>query len=186
MYPDKMSTQKTNVSLINRYIKYRRKEDFALIYREYVDDLYRFILSKTNDVGISEEVVSDTFFALIDLVGKYDSKKSQFKTFLFGIGLNKLRQRWDQNRASKSFSLDEEIVLETIYSPRKNGKKLFGQIQKAMKALSEKYRSVITLRFVESLSIKEVAMRLGISETNVTTIQNRAIDKIRKLINEKK
>jgi RNA polymerase sigma-70 factor (ECF subfamily) len=150
-----------------------------------VDDLYRFVLSKTNDVGLSEEVVSDTFFALTDLIHRFDPKRSKFKTFLFGIGLNKLRQKWDQKKADKSFSLDEEIHIESVYQPRKDGKRQYKSILKAMKNLTAKYRSVITLRFFENLSIKEVAGKLNISETNVTTIQNRAIDKLKKLLNEK-
>jgi RNA polymerase sigma-70 factor (ECF subfamily) len=185
MYPDKMSTQNSIDALVKRYIKYQRKDDFAAIYRETVDDLYRFVLSKTNDTLVSEEVVSDTYFALIDLISKFDQRRSRFRTFLFGIGLNKLRQKWDQQKASKSFSLDEEIHIESVYKPRRKGTKQFKQLVKLISKLSEKYSSVIRMRFLESLSIKEVAKRLGVSETNVTTIQNRAVDKLKKLVNEK-
>jgi RNA polymerase sigma-70 factor (ECF subfamily) len=186
MYPDNMSTLKSIDSLVKRYIKYHSKDDFAAIYRQTVDDLYRFILSKTNDASVAEEVVSDTYFALIDLVHKFDSKRSKFKTFLFGIGLNKLRQRWDQQKANRSFSLDEEIHIESEYKPRTNSAKLMVQIMNALKKLTDKSRKVVSLRFMESLSINEVAEKLGISKTNVTTIQNRAIDKLRQIINEKK
>jgi RNA polymerase sigma-70 factor (ECF subfamily) len=185
MYPDNMSTQKSIEPLVKRYIRYQRKDDFAAIYRETVDDLYRFILSKTNDTSVSEEVVSDTYFALIDLIYKFDQRRSKFRTFLFGIGLNKLRQKWDQQRASKSFSLDEEIHVESGYRPRRKGLKQFKQIMTAIKKLPEKYSSIVRMRFLESLSIREVSKRLDVSETNVTTMQNRAIDKLRKLVNEK-
>jgi RNA polymerase sigma-70 factor (ECF subfamily) len=185
MYPDNMSTQNSIEALVKRYIRYQRKDDFAAIYRETVDDLYRFILSKTNDPSVSEEVVSDTYFALIELISKFDYRRSKFRTFLFGIGLNKLRQKWDQQKAYRSFSLDEEIHIESIYKPRRKGSKQFKQVVKKMVKLSKKYNSVIKMRFLESLSIKEVAKRLDVSETNVTTIQNRAIDKLRKLVNEK-
>ncbi len=68
--------------LINRYIKEKRKEDFALIYRLTFDDLYRFVLSKTNNKEITEEILSDTYFLLLDLIFKYDSSKSKFSKFL--------------------------------------------------------------------------------------------------------
>ena len=103
--------------LVNKYIKERKKEDFALIYRLSFDNLYRFILSKTNSKEITEEVVSDTYFLLIDLIDHYDSTKSKFSTFLFGIALNKLRQRWIIKKANKTFSLNEDIYIGKYYKP---------------------------------------------------------------------
>lgn len=89
--------------LVNRYIIEKRKEDFAEIYRQTFDDLYRFVLSKTNCKEVTEDVVSDTYFLLIDVIDKFDSKKSRFKTFLFGIALNKLRQKWSNDDSKKKF-----------------------------------------------------------------------------------
>lgn len=172
--------------LVNKYIKEKKKEDFALIYRLSFDDLYRFVLSKTNNREITEEVVSDTYFLLIDVIDHYDSTKSKFSTFLFGIALNKLRQRWSSEKVNKSFSLDEDIYIEkNNYVQTSKRKKLFNSIQEAFPLLSEKYRRVLEKRFLESKSIKIVAEELNISISNVTTIQNRALNKLRTIINEK-
>ncbi len=172
--------------LVNKYIKEKKKEDFALIYRLTFDDLFRFILSKTNSKEITEEVISDTYFLLIEIIDNFDSTKSKFFTFLCGIALNKLRQRWSKENSIQSFSLDEDLYIEKdeyIESPKR--KNLIKQIEYAMPLLSDKYRAVINKRFVESKSIKEVANELNYSISNVTTIQNRALNKLRELINEK-
>ena len=172
--------------LVNKYIKEKKKEDFALIYRLSFDDLYRFVLSKTNSKEITEEIVSDTYFLLIDVIEQYDSSKSKFSTFLFGIALNKLRQRWSREKANKCFSLDEDIYIEeNHYIQTSKRKKLFNCIQEAFPLLSEKYRRVLEKRFLESKSIKTVAEELHISISNVTTIQNRALNKLRTIVNEK-
>ena len=47
--------------IVNRYIKERRKKDFALIYKSSFDDLYRFVLSKTNNIEITQDIVSDRY-----------------------------------------------------------------------------------------------------------------------------
>ena len=171
--------------LVNRYIKEKRKEDFALIYRLTFDDLYRFVLSKTNNREVTEEIVSDTYFLLLDLIFKYDSSKSKFSTFLFGIALNKLRQRWSKENSYISFSLDEDIEIEQESETYPEREKLSKKICNAFPSLSTKYMEVIQKRFFESKSIKDVAKELNMSITNVTTIQNRALNKLREIINEK-
>jgi len=172
--------------LVNKYIKEKKKEDFALIYRLSFDDLYRFVLSKTNSKETTEEIVSDTYFLLIDVIEHYDSTKSKFSTFLFGIALNKLRQRWSKEKAIKSFCLDEDINIEqSSYAQTTHRKQLLNRIEQAFPSLSEKYRRVLEKRFLESKSIKTVAEELNISISNVTTIQNRALNKLRTIINEK-
>lgn len=172
--------------LVNKYIKERKKEDFALIYRLSFDNLYRFILSKTNSKEITEEVVSDTYFLLIDLIDHYDSSKSKFSTFLFGIALNKLRQRWSNQKANKTFSLNEDIYIDqNNYKPSSKRKELVKKIEDALPRLSTKYRKVLEKRFFESKTIKTVSEELNLSISNVTTIQNRALNKLRAIINEK-
>lgn len=172
--------------LVNKYIKEKKKEDFALIYRLSFDDLYRFVLSRTNSKETTEEVVSDTYFLLIDLIDNFDSSKSKFSTFLFGIALNKLRQKWSKEKGIKSFFLDEDIYIEVDeYDESPKRKKLLKKIHNALPYLSEKYREVINKRFIESKSIKEVASELNYTTSNVTTIQNRALNKLREIIDEK-
>ncbi len=172
--------------LVNKYIKERKKEDFALIYRLSFDNLYRFILSKTNSKEITDEVVSDTYFLLIDLIDHYDSTKSKFSTFLFGIALNKLRQKWSNQKANKTFSLNEDIYIDqNNYKPSSRRKELIKKIEDALPQLSTKYRKILEKRFFESKTIKTVSEELNLSISNVTTIQNRALNKLRAIINEK-
>lgn len=172
--------------IVNRYIKEKKKEDFGLIYKLSFDGLYRFVLSKTNNKEITEEIISDTYFLLIDIIDHYDSSKSKFSTFLFGIALNKLRQRWSSEKAFNSFSLNEDIYIEQdSYKQTPKRKDLINKIEEALPLLSEKYRRVIKKRFFESKSIKDVSAELDITISNVTTIQNRALNKLRAIINEK-
>ncbi len=171
--------------IVNRYIKDKSKKDFEKIYQNTFDDLYRFVLSKTNNIEVTQEIVSDTYYTLLEIIDKYDSSRSKFTTFLFGIALNKLRQRWSKEKAIKTFSLNEDIEIEEIDNTDSNKrKKLISQIWEYIPTLSDKYRNVILKRFIESKSINEVSKELNISISNVTTIQNRAINKLRELVNE--
>lgn len=51
---------------------------------------------------------------------------------------------------------------------------------KAMKPLTKKQKEVIDLFVLKGLSVEEVAKIMGISESDVTTTKNRAIEKFKK------
>ena len=51
---------------------------------------------------------------MIDIIDNYDSSKSKFTTFLFGIALNKSRQKWSKDKAYKTFFLNEDLEIEQV------------------------------------------------------------------------
>lgn len=148
-----------------------------------MDDLYRFVYSKTYNKHLTEDVVSDTFYTLLDVIDSYDESKSKVRTFLFGIALNKLRQKWSSKKY-RHVPIDEDILEHTPSISKKRDSSLVKKVYGALNALPEKYRQVITLRFTMYKSIKDTAKELGTTVTNVTTIQNRALKKLREKINE--
>lgn len=148
-----------------------------------MDDLYRFVYSKTYNKHLTEDVVSDTFYTLLDVVDRYDESKSKVRTFLFGIALNKLRQKWSSKKY-RHVPIDEDILEHTPAVIKKRDSSLVKKVYGALNALPEKYRQVIILRFTMYKSIKDTAKELGTTVTNVTTIQNRALKKLREKINE--
>lgn len=171
-------------NIVQRYKEFKDKKDFSIIYRNSINDLYRFILSRCGNEETTREVLSDTYYSLIDLIHKFDSRKSKFKTFLFGIALNKLRQKWDKEKVNKFFALDEEITFEEKYIPTKESKQIQKKLNICLKQLNTIQLQVITKRFFDLKNIKEVSEELKLSVSNVTTIQNRAINKLRVLINK--
>src|SRR5205085_6000259 len=49
------------------------------------------------------------------------------------------------------------------------------RVQRLLQALPEHYREVLTCRFLLNLSIKETALRMGLTEANVKVLQFRAL-----------
>jgi len=168
---------------LNNKLLNKKWEKISSIYKENVDDLYRFVYSKTYNKHLTEDVVSDTFYTLLDVIDSYDESKSKVRTFLFGIALNKLRQKWSSKKY-RHVPIDEDILEHTPSISKKRDSSLVKKVYGALNALPEKYRQVITLRFTMYKSIKDTAKELGTTVTNVTTIQNRALKKLREKINE--
>jgi RNA polymerase sigma-70 factor, ECF subfamily len=51
------------------------------------------------------------------------------------------------------------------------------RVKRILERLPEHYRDVLTYRFLLNLSIKETAVRMGLSEANVKVLQFRALKK---------
>lgn len=162
----------------------KKKNEIENIFREYSDDVFRFAYSKTLDNDIAKEIVSDTFMTFVDLYDNY-TDQGKVKSFLFGIAINKLRQFWSTKKEPKNTDFDEEIHISTIQKPSLERKRLFKKLIKIIELLPNKYKLVVKLRLLEFKSIKEVANILKITNSNVTTIQNRALKMIKKKVNEK-
>jgi RNA polymerase sigma-70 factor, ECF subfamily len=50
-----------------------------------------------------------------------------------------------------------------------------GRVQRLLQAMPEQYREVLTCRFLLNLSIRDTALRLGLTEANVKVVQLRAL-----------
>lgn len=161
------------------------------LYKAYAKDVYRFIYSRSGDKDNSEDILAETFITLNEVLDKYNGSSS-IKTYIFGIALNKLRRHW-QKHGYQSLSVDvvdaeefEEFIDQDLDEKEilenKSEEKDIKFLNKIMGSLPQKYALVLSLRFLEGLSIKETSERLDISESNVTTIQNRALAKARKVI----
>ena len=49
------------------------------------------------------------------------------------------------------------------------------RIQRILKNLTERYREVLTCRFLLNLSVRETAVKMGLTESNVKVLQFRAL-----------
>ena len=59
--------------------------------------------------------------------------------------------------------------------PALTGSRGVDRVQNILQALPERYREVLTCRFLLNLSVQETAVRMGLTETNVKVVQFRAL-----------
>lgn len=156
------------------------KERVEDAFNKYSDDIFRFAYSRLHDRGKALDVVSDTFYTFIQLSNNLESE-GKLKSFLFGIAFNKIKQQWN---IQKDIPYNDDLDYEIIENKSNKRSKLFNKLIKLIEKLPERYKKVINLRYLEHKSIDTVSKELKLSKTNITTIQNRAVNKLRKLVNE--
>jgi RNA polymerase sigma-70 factor (ECF subfamily) len=153
-------------------------DNFEAAYRAHAPKVYRFLFWRTQDVQLSEDLTSNVFEKAWRSRSTFHGGSPQ--AWLYRIARNTLTDHWRKN---KEFAIDnvEDLGEEhQVSSGELLDKKLRVQeLQKALAALPNDMRSVVTLRFIEGLSCRQVAQKLGLSESNVRVIQYRALKKLK-------
>jgi DNA-directed RNA polymerase specialized sigma24 family protein len=73
------------------------RDAFALLYRQYRPDVYRFAAHISGSSAVAEDVVHDVFIAVIEDASRYRPGQSGVLPWLLGIARNHVR-RWRHRR----------------------------------------------------------------------------------------
>lgn len=172
---------------IDLYQAKRDKEAFGVIFERYITSTYRFVYSRVGNSVWAEEIVSNTFFVLMEALLKFN-KQSQIKTFIFGIANNMIKQFWCRKYKRFEVNFDEnQIITEPLVEEEEEEvfeSNLVSILPQILKQLPKRYADVLTERFINEKSIKDTACYLKLSEENVRVIQFRALKKASEIGNK--
>jgi RNA polymerase sigma-70 factor, ECF subfamily len=172
-------------SLIDRVVD-GDHEAFADLLRPYERMIYLTALSVLGNEADAEEAAQEAILKAFRGLPRF-RKESKFSTWLVQIVINESKMKLRKDRRRLYDSLDEGIQNEDgDYTPRDfadwreipsealENQELRQALATALATLPAKYRSVLVLRDVQQLSIRETADLLGLSEANVKTRLSRA------------
>jgi RNA polymerase sigma-70 factor (ECF subfamily) len=181
---------------------------FARVVEAYGPTLMRLSLMHVPSRAVAEEVVQDTWIAVLKGVDRFEGR-SALRTWVIGILLNKARTRGERERRILPFSLlrrrNEDGRAEPSVPPERfqgpNGEypghwarppaewqapeerlaadSARGVMLDAITDLPPRQREVIGMRDVCGCSSEEVCNALEISETNQRVLLHRARSKVR-------
>jgi RNA polymerase sigma-70 factor (ECF subfamily) len=158
-----------------------QKKQFLSLYEKHSDELFRYCFFKTGSREQSLEIVQEIFMKT--WVGMQKGNvMDNAKAFLYASTRNAIT---DWYRKKKPVSLDElhEYGFDAPFEnqPEETDRVEVERIIEKAQKLEEKYREVIILRFVNDLSVTEIAEMLGESENNISVRIHRALEKLRKI-----
>src|SRR3954463_15030152 len=66
-------------------------EDFERVYEEHAQPLYAFLVYRTRDAALAEDIMADTFVRVLRTSWPFDRRRASQKTWVYSIALNGLR-----------------------------------------------------------------------------------------------
>jgi len=157
------------------------KNLYAILVRRYNERLYRVGISIIDDDSEVEDVMQVAYIKAYENLGKF-AFKSAFSTWLTRILINESLLRLKERK--KSIHISDEIMDNEMYQqPNIETQTPFMKVlnielktilEKAIRQLPEKYRTVFIMREIENMNVAETKECLDISEANVKVRLNRA------------
>ncbi|WP_053368056.1 RNA polymerase sigma factor [Bacillus sp. FJAT-27245] len=152
------------------------------LYEEYYKDVYKFALYFTNNKQEAEDITQDTFIKVMNNIHQLKDF-SKRKTWVLSIARN---TAVDLMRKQKMISFLPKIFNEAKSSEDKPldsvliNKEIWIELQLALMKLKPHYRSVVILRVLKELSVKETAQVLGCNELKVRVDLHRALMQLKR------
>ena len=183
---------------------------FAELVTRHHSALIRMAMGHVADREVAEEVVQDTWMAVIEGLDRFEGRSS-LRTWIFGIMIHKAKDRGVREKRHVNFSSFESVDDEGeeavdpsrfhqsgewaghwAFPPQpwddQTPEKLMASqqavsaMQKAIEALPKNLKEVLILRDVEGIEAKEVCELLKITETNLYVRLHRARERVRQAV----
>jgi len=153
-------------------------EDFQTLYRVNLGLINHYILSTVGNLQEAEDLTAQVF---LKVVRGLDLKRAprSLRSWLLRVARTTLADYWRIHYRRPTSSLDE--LLEAGWEGPTDEEAALSQsgaaelVQEILQALPEREREVLTSRFLLDLSIRETAIRMGLTEANTKVLQYRAL-----------
>ena len=152
---------KKHVQIKERRI--RKMESLEEIYQKHAQTVYAFLLSRTRNQDLAEELTQETFFQAVRTIDTFrgDSKLS---TWLCGIARNLWLAHLRESRRTQP--LEETADMAKAYSPEEELSLQWDNLEilKLLHGLKEPAREVMYLRLIGNLTFGQIGEIMGKSE----------------------
>jgi len=161
-----------------------KESEFLKAYEDYNDAIFRYCLFQTSNREKAIDMTQDTFSKTWEYMA-LGHDIDNIRAFLYKTAKNMII---DARRKKKAMSLDD-LMNDGFDAPfddqdahlaRLDGEKAAALVGD----LDENYREVLTLRYVEDLSITEISNMLEESENTISVRIHRGLEKLKKKWNK--
>lgn len=168
----------TDEDLVGKLLKGDEKA-LRTYYILYKSRLSNFISNKISSYEDGEEILQDVFIQSLDALRNF-TFKSSLLTFLYSIANHKIIDFYRKRKLKQIvFSkLPEDItpLVSKLLGPEEQfqSKEVKEQIKQSLRRIKPVYSTIIKLKYVEGLSVKQIARKTFMSAKSVESALFRA------------
>jgi RNA polymerase sigma-70 factor (ECF subfamily) len=157
----------------------RRFDPDALraLHNRLYEPVQRYVHFKVSDPRVSEDLTSEVFLRVLEALKRGKMWKTTPDAWIFGIARNVVADHYRKTSRRSEVALDERLASPDEQNPTQTiiVAEQHEELAQAITALTDEQRDVILLRFLEGLSINDVAEVLNKTPGAVKGLQHRAL-----------
>ncbi len=158
------------------------KSSFAKLYNHYFPHIKRFIENRVYNQDDGEDLTSSVFQKAFVGIDSFKWQGVSFSSWLYRIAHNTLVDYYrTQEKQKNKVSIIDDIHESKFNTPEQDAIE-YNQsefMQKLLLTLPDREKKIIYSKFFEGNTNKQIATKLNLSETNVSTIVYRVLKKLR-------
>jgi RNA polymerase sigma-70 factor, ECF subfamily len=168
----------TNFRILKRLFNPAQEADWEAVYAEQLPRVYNYFRYRFCDDALAEDLTQAVFEKAWRARSSYRSDLAAFSTWIVRIARNTaadhLRRRTEEVPLDEKLEQGGESVEDSV--------QLRGDVhrlEKLLKTLPDRERELLALKYGAGMTNRLIAQQTGLSESNVGTILNRVVVRLR-------
>lgn len=160
-------------------------EALTALYDQYADKIYSYIYHRVGHSDLAEDLTGQVFMRMLEAIRTGRAWRSSFSGWLYRIAHNLVIDHYRRRGRATFTELDETTPARSPHGdPFQAAEATFDtqRLRAAVHSLTEEQAQVITLRFLEEMSIAETAEIMGKTQGAIKAQQYRAVLALRRLM----
>ena len=188
--PNTLVEKFKNKQSISR-LKSHDKDAFVKAYDESVNDIYRFVYFKVGSKEEANDISSMVFLNTWNHIQNNSLEDSKtLRALLYKIARTTIIDHYRETGNKISVSLDDEENKIDVADEAEDPQERIDQaanlelIKSKLPLLKEEYREVIIMKFINDLTLEEIADITGKKKGNIRVLLHRALGALKELVGE--
>lgn len=158
---------------------------FGVLYERYASKVFRFLLGRIGNRQDAEDLTTEVFVRVWKYIPKFNDQGLPFSSFVFQVSRNLLIDTYRKKHHDAFLEQDPPIPdIEATNDEEINTGITLEDIRNGLNDLPEDYQTVLTLRFFNNFSPKEISEIMQRSEGAIRILQFRALTALRKRLDK--
>ncbi len=156
------------------------------IYEQHADAVYRYMLYRTGDHHIAEDITAEVFADMITAIRSYRDMGVPFRAWLFRIARARLVDHWRkmQRRVEQRITFSEDVE-EFLLGDSLEDRHAYDDLLEALQYLTPAEREIILLRYAADMDNDDIATAVQSNANAVKSMMYRALKKLRTILHNK-
>lgn len=147
------------------------------IYDAYAQRIFRYLFRRLGSTSLAEDLTADVFLRVVEASGTPRFCQGSLAPWLYRLAHNRLVDHFRQHG---------ELPLPEDYDMADEGRDDLQvhrqELRLAVRTLTPDQQQVVVLKFLEGLSNSEIAVAMDKPEGAIKSLQHRALDALRRLL----
>lgn len=150
------------------------------MYELYYPKIYNYIYYRTLNRELTEDIVSEIFFKVIYRLKSYVPERGCFSAWIYTIAKNTLIDYYRKNIVCEDIEDYSNVCLPMKDDFESINNETHKKLVNALSLLNDRERNIFYYKYYMEMSNRQIAKKLRMNESTVSTIVQRARNKIKK------